>query len=604
MKIWLSALLALLALSAGISYAQHPGAPKILDAYTDKSRYAPGEPVQVQVELQGEAGVAAVLHLLFSHLGESVGKEIAKAVTIEGSQPTLISISWMPPAANYTGYFVDVRLNSADGTELDRSQTAVDVSSEWNRFPRYGYLAQYSSAAGAEPQKWIAELNKFHIDGLEYYDFQNRHERPLAGTVAQPASRWEDIAGREIERDILSGFLQAARQRNMMSMAYNSSYSAYEQAFTDGSPLKLQWATWDTPDGPRAFETTKALILPDIRKWKTHRLVYMNQNGADWQSYIFGQMTDLFRVYPFDGWHIDSFGTHDAYAYDGSRVDFIAGFQPFVDKAKAALNKRITINTVDTLGEDNVARSHADFVYSELWDDHETYSSIFSAAEEVHAINPDAGLVFSAYIHRREGGYQKPIKRIYFNPPSVLLADATIFASGASHIELGDGFRMLSSEYFPADSTVPVSEQLRAQLRVYYDFLTAYENILRDGVRSSRTRAAVQNYTSSPYGIPNTVWAMTREKDGRTIVHLINLLGSEDPHWRDAEADRPDAPLLKNVNVKIYTERRVSSLSWATPDSDGGRLHPLKFKSGTEGGERYIDAVIPSLQYWDMLVLQ
>jgi dextranase len=532
-----------------------------------------------------------------------VGKEIKKAVSLEGKAQQ-VSISWTPPAADFTGYFVDVRLTDDDGKELDRSQTAVDVSSEWNRFPRYGYLAQYSVSAGARPEEWIAELNKFHIDGLEYYDFQNRHEHPLAGTVERPDSRWEDIAGREIEGDILDGFLRAAHQRNMMSMAYNSSYSAYEQAFTDGSPVKLEWATWDTPDGPRSFATTKALVLPDIRKWKTHRLIYMNQNGADWQHYIFGQMADLFRVYPFDGWHIDSFGTHDAYAYDGSRVDFIAGFQPFVDKAKAALHKRITINTVDTLGQDNIARSQADFVYSELWDDHETYSSICTAADEVHAINPGAGLVFSAYIHRREGGYQTPIKRIYFNPPSVLLADATIFASGASHIELGDGFRMLSSEYFPADSTVPVSEELRAELRHYYDFLTAYENILRDRVTSSPARAEVLDHTSSPYGIPDTVWTIAREKSGSTIVHLINLLGSEDPHWRDKQADRPDAPLLKNVNVRIYPGRKVSSLSWATPDTDGGRLHALSFKTGTEGGERYVDATIPSLKYWDLLLLQ
>ena len=48
----------------------------------------------------------------------------------------------------------------------------------------------------------------------------------------------------------------------------------------------------------------------------TPRLVYMNQNSPEWQNYIFGQMAKLFRVYRFDGWHIDTFGVRGAYAYD------------------------------------------------------------------------------------------------------------------------------------------------------------------------------------------------------------------------------------------------------------------------------------------------
>ena len=65
-----------------------------------------------------------------------------------------------------------------------------------------------------------------------------------------------------------------------------------------------------------------------------------------------------------------------------------------------------------------------------------------------------------------------------FNTPSVLMADAVIFAFGGAHLELGE--HMLSSEYFPS-TKLSVSSELESKLLEYYDFLTAYQNVLRDG---------------------------------------------------------------------------------------------------------------------------
>ena len=573
------------------------------DVYTSKARYEPHERVTIFVQLESDPSYAgkAALKLTFWHLGERVGEEISQAVDLSDDKGP-VSINWTPPDSDFRGYLVGVRLVSSSGETLGTGYTAVDISSQWNRFPRYGYLAHYSKAEGAMPAEWTAELNKFHIDGLEYYDFENRHEQPLAGTAEHPDSQWKDIAGRKIERIIVEGFLAEAHRFNMMSMAYNTSYCAYADAFTNDSGVKLPWATWPKADGPRTFETTMALDLDGGDQWKTHRLVYMNQNLPDWQHYLFGKMEELFRVYPFDGWQVDTFGTKGGYSYQGSYVNFILGFRPFVDNAHAFLKKDIVLNTVNTWGQDDMAHSSAAFVHSELWEDHETYSSIVDAAEQVHTANPAMGVVFAAYLQRQQKGNPEP-KTTYFNPPSVLLADATIFASGAGHIELGDGSRMLSSEYFPADTRFSVSPELSRQLRHYYDFLTAYENVLSYKVAVAPATVSIAGQPSSPNGVPNSIWTLARQKDGKTIIHLINLLGSSDAHWRDALAERPEAPLLSQLRVRIAADEDVIRAGWASPDVDGGMFHPLDIFRGNDKGERYLELVLPSLKYWDMIVL-
>lgn len=580
----------------------------ISDVYTNKARYAPNEQVVVFVVLRNndanDRASRFTVTLTFWHLGERVGDAVSKEVNVSGPQPVQVAIGWRPPDLDFRGYFVQVCLIAKGGDVVARSQTAVDVSSDWTRFPRYGYLAHYSKAEGAVPSDWIVELNKFHIDGLEYYDFENRHEQPLAGSVDHPAPFWKDIAGREVDRTIVDEFLANARQYNMMSMAYNTSYCAYADAFANGSRVNLRWATWSTPVGPRTLQTAMSLDLKGGEEWKTHRLIYMNQNSTEWQHYLFDQMADLFQIYPFDGWHIDTFGTRGAYSYDGSYVNFIGGLRPFVDRAKKALDKRVIVNTVNTWGEDEVAVSNAEFVYSELWEDHETYADILAAAAQVHVANPREGLVFAAYLQRQEEDETSTESKQEFNISGVLLADAAIFASGASHIELGDGGRMLSSEYFPADTRLTISSELYGSLRHYYDFLTAYEDLLAYEVAPAPAAVTVAGQTVSPYGVPNTIWTIARQKNGRTIVHFINLLGSDDPHWRDVHGNRPEPPLLSAVKVRVRVDGAITEAGWASPDVDGGRFHSLAMRSGDDHGERYIEVVLPSLQYWDMLVLE
>jgi dextranase len=329
----------------------------------------------------------------------------------------------------------------------------------------------------------------------------------------------------------------------------------------------------------------------------------MNQNDPSWQHYIFGRMQDLFAVYPFDGWHIDTFGEKRAFAFNGTPIDFIAGFRPYIDAAHQALGKPVVFNSVNTFGQDRIARSSAAFVYSELWEDHETFASILTTAEQVHVANPRAAFVIAAYVHRHEAKEGPAAAAPHFNTSAVLLTDATIFASGAAHIELGDGERMLSSEYFPADSRLNVTPALQQALRHYYDFLTAYEIYLRDQLTPAAVAVHIDGLPADSLGVPNTLWTIARKRDNITVLHLINLMGSDDPHWRDIDMTRPDSPHLCNLQITVETTDPVLSLGWASPDSDGGSFHPLHFTSTHTASHATVTFTLPQLHYWDTLFL-
>jgi dextranase len=571
----------------------------LTDAYPEKARFAPVEPVHLVVEFAGKSSAETIGATVWQ-LGRQVGHcgPVAAEPDTTGKQQILCTL----PADDFQGYWVDVQLTDAQGRVIDERQTAIDISSDWKKYPRYGYLAHYNAGEGAQPQPWIDGLNRFHINGLEFYDFQFRHDRPLAGTVAAPAAQWKDIAGREIDGSIVRRFIDEAHEHNMMAMAYNASYSAYDDVFSrKRDPLPLQWATWSTPDDPRTAVTAKRLPIRG-KSWSTRYLFYMNQNDPGWQHYIFGQMRELFTVYPFDGWHVDTFGAKGGYAYNGAYVNYMAGFKPYIDNASAFLQRPIVFNAVNAMGEEDIARSKAEFVYSELWEDHETFASLLEARENIYAANPQKAVVFAAYIHRLANKEIAPPKSL-FNPAAVLLADAAMFATGASHIELGDGYRMLTNEYFPADRRIRVTPQLRESLRHYYDYLTAYENYLRDDVTPSAVLVKVLEEPSDPLAAPNTIWTIARDRRNTTILHLVNLLGANDPHWRDTSMSRPEPPLLKELHVRIVGLSNARSVGWASPDVDGGKYHALELRHGHEGNATWVEVTVPELKYWSTIFI-
>lgn len=582
-----------------VSRAASASQVSITDVAEDRARYSPSQEIQLAINVRNETGKTikdAVLSVSLQDCGEPV-LTAERRVNIPSDIESRLEMSVAPPPIDFKGYRLVVSLTDSANSPLAQAADAVDVSSDWHLFPRYGYLAHYDEDIPA--RSWIEELNRFHINGLQFYDYQYKHHLPLP-----PAGdrTWNDIANRKISRNAVLTFLSEARGRNMTTMAYNASYAAYADALSDKSGVKLKWATWPDATGARTAAMVKSFQLPS--GWATRRILYMDQSNPEWQQYIFARMADLLNALPFDGWHIDTFGDAKAWKWNRSPINFYSEFPDFVNNARATLNRRVVLNTVGGHGEVSMANSACDFVYSELWPgDHPTFSSIVEAADEIHKSNPYKAVVFAAYLHRKlsdelrdKGGHAE------FDTPAALLSDAVVFASGASRIELGDGDRMLSNPYFPADERITMSDELRSALKRYYDFQVAYEDYLFDGIMPGDFEVRLTNAAQTTTGSVGAVWTIPRQKHSLFVVHLVNLTAAKNTSWVDDDRNQPPPAVVRDIDVDVKLPSSNQSAGWASPDVDNGEWHPLAIKAGASAGLYRV--TIPELHYWTIIIFR
>ncbi|NLC95030.1 MAG: dextranase, partial [Bacilli bacterium] len=281
------------------------------------------------------------------------------------------------------------------------------------------------------------------------------------------------------------------------------------------------------------------------------------------------------------------------YDKHGNVIDMEAGYVDLLINAKNTLNTRLVFNAVDGFGQSRVAKEvPVDFLYQEVWTPKRYYELKQIIDKGFADTNYQKSTVLAAYMN-----YGKRDKMGLFNKHAVLLTNATIFASGGAHLELGDT-GMLSSEYFPSNN-LKMSLDLKTSLRNYYDFLVAYQNFLRDNARPSNIRVELAGVKTSILGQKDTVWYFSKTKDNYQIVHLINILGNDDD-WRDDEADKKAPTILENVEVKLYIDDNVKKLYLASPDNK--TITPIELKFTQNGS--FISFLLPRLEYWSMLVIE
>jgi dextranase len=564
----------------------------ITDVYTDKARYNPKDKVSLKVELDNKLGKAykGSLEIYFKYLNNTVEKK-QLGISLASKEKKTLDISWNAPSDDYKGYLVEVY--ATHGISVDDSKnTAVDVSSNWDKFPRYGYIAEYPDQNKDKSESIIDKINKFHIDGLQFYDWQNKHQKPLPGDESNIPKSWKDIANRDIYYQTVKDYIDLAHSKNMKAANYNLIYGTYSDYQQDG--VKPEWGIYKD-----SFHTEQdGYALPN--GWASSLEIF-NPANKDWQNYIYNKEKDVFKILNFDIYHMDTLGNRGTtFDYNGNFVNLPDTYTEFVNNAKSALGVGVVFNTVNRFGLEQVAKSNVDFLYSELWpSDFPNYYYFKDTVDKGYQLTSGKkSTVIAAYMNYGSAGVPGE-----FDEHSVRLTDAAIFAAGGSHIELGDT-GMLGREYFP-NKNLKMTDSLVAAMRNYYDFLVAYENLLRDGLKDVDNPISISGIKTSTNGQANTVWAYAKEKKGYEVVQLINLLGMNKEAWRDDGANY-DAPTSKKDLKLDYTvkEGKVKDVYLASPDLNGGKPIKLNYKATKDGNGTKLQIDVPELQYWDMVYVE
>jgi dextranase len=450
-----------------------------------------------------------------------------------------------------------------------------------------------SAARAACLGLWISIRVPSGINYVQFYDWQWKHHVPLAGAVTNPATSWTNVANLTCYRQTVQDMISACHSNGMYAMEYNLMYGAWAGYGQDGSGVDSNWALLRSINGPQW-----SINMPS--GWATPTIYIFNPGNTNWQNYLFGRENDVFSDYGFDGWHLDQLGDWGTmYDVSGNSVDVWTTFVGFLNNAKAATGKRLTFNNVGAYGMYSVcAETSDDAVYVECWpaNGQTTYQDLKTTIDNGISWSGGKSVVLAAYM-------DTDLTSGNFSAPGVLLTDASIFASGGTHLELGDGGYMLSTPYFP-NTNVVLSSSLANTLTNYYNFIYTNQTYLYGGFANSGN-IIWTSIPSSGSATNGEVWAFCKVKGGVSMLNLINLIGETNIDWQDVNGTYPVPTAQTNFSTKYYYGSTLpSSVNVYSPDINNGTAQSLSFTHSSDSGGNYVLFTVPSLVYWDMIIVQ
>ena len=559
----------------GFEGSYNPIAKEAVKMSTDKACYNPGE----SVSFTADKIPAGEIYVRYRHLGD----------VVEEAKVTSAKWVWTAPSDNYKGYLVEIFQKTDDGDNV-LGTIGVDVSSDWDRFPRYGFLSKFGTMDKEVSDAVIDNLNRFHINGVQFQDWHYKHHWPLGGTAENPLETYLDIASRQTSLTTLKNYISRIHEYGMKAIFYNLCFGVLDDAEEDG--VSSSWYLYNE-------SSCKTVNHHPLGAPFKSSIYLVDPGNPEWLEYIGEKNDDVYAVLDFDGYQIDQLGYRGTlYNAEGQSVSLPERYAEFINAMKSRHpEKDLIMNAVSNYGADKIiGTGKTVFGYNEMWAGESGFSSLRAAVEDNYRFSSDkCRTVFAAYMN-----YNVADKLGYFNTPGVILTDAVMFALGASHLELGE--HMLGKEYFP-NSNLVMKPDLKEAMICYYDFLVAYENLLRDGgsfndisITSVNSAHSIKSWLPQP----GKLTSLTKKVGNRQVVHLLNFIKADSNSWRDIDGTMPEPDLIESAVIDIPAEGEVKRVWMASPDHKGGAVEDLTYKSA--GGKIRIS--IPHLKYWDMIVVE
>lgn len=382
----------------------------VTDVYVDKARYAPGAQVPVVALLTNNSGSGwtGPVQLSMTHLAQAAGS-VSQQASVPAGQQIAVTLNWTAPSTDFRGYLAEV---TADGS---KDVTAVDVSSTWTRYPRYGYLHDFpvgetTEQARAKVQQLVRD---YHLNAVQLYDWMWRHEKPIKRVDGVVADTWDDWSGIPIARQSVVNQIDAAHDAGVAAMPYAMTYAGL-QDYEQVAGVSPTWGLFNDTAHAQQWQFDFGDLDPQTNLWM------FNPQDPNWRDHIVGEYVDQVDTMGFDGVHMDQLGEWQGtyHTHDGSPVPLTSSFSGIVDAAKAALtandpNRAVTaFNLVDGVDggfgvADVTANADVDFLYSEIWDAAPTYQSLKNYVQAARRDAPKVNgaskaMVLAAYMNYGE----------------------------------------------------------------------------------------------------------------------------------------------------------------------------------------------------------
>lgn len=521
---------------------------QLIDLYPARGMFTPGETVHIILVCEASHSFTCTFNLAIYH-GPNLFTARTEVRDLDAGR-SLVDFSWLPPADAPAGYGVVLTCEEEKSTP-SRLATAFDVLPEWTSFPRYGYLTDFSDSRPDE-NSTMQNLARFHINGLQFYDWQYRHDQLLA-----PTDSYLDPLGRPLSLSTIKKLIKAAHAHGLAAMPYLAVYAASAQ-FWKAHP---GWMLYDTDHKPIPFGEDFLGIMNPVA-------------GGPWSKYLLDQCSRVLDAMPFDGLHIDQYGDpKSGFDAAGRPVDIALAFGEFIQAAaESSPDRPILFNAVGNWPIETLAAAPVSFNYIEIWP-------------------PDIHYVDLARIVRnaRRLSHEKPVVIALYMPAARevnhLLADAVILSAGGNRIEIGENARLLTDPYFPKHETI--SDSLMASLRISADFAVRYEEWVGPLVPES---------DAPDLALPQGVEAFYRNVKYGASLSLVNLKNAEPLCWNE-EHIRPESLAAFALEIPLDF---IPQKAWLLEPYISTEPKPLELN---HKGDK-VSVVIPKLDFWSVLLFE
>lgn len=558
----------------------------ILDLYPRKSYFCTGEAISIEVLLDNIIG-DYILKLQVFNLQELIYEEIRPIV--KSDKKVILEFKLPVKEANLSGFGVEALLLKGEEA-ISSSSTAFDVLEDFKYAPRYGFLSDFESSE-LNDESDAAQLNKYHINAVQFYDWMYRHHKLLP-----PEDEFIDAMGRRLSLPVVKQKIGYVKSYGMKALGYGAVYGAEKEYYNE---KKEQ--VYFKNDG-KVINFIDFIYMMDINR------------ESPWHNHIIREFSKAIDL-GFDGIHMDQYGFPKealARSKEGLKVRHLRDdFPKLIEDTRSyieASGKEVNLifNAVNNWPIDSVAKAPQDCMYIEVWSPNDTYEDLNKLIVNAKKYAPDKQVILAAYLKpflEKEEEARKSAEN------GALLTMSTIFSSGGFHLLLGENNGVLTEAYYPQYARLD-SESFIKIMRNYYDFIVRYEELLFNfklidntftytgGINGEYTFKN-GNFSLKPES--DKVWTQIKEMDGIKVINLINYTGINNMNWNEGKQQLPEE--LSNIEVTCLVVEKVKEVYFASPDFDNCMSRKIDFKYVEHDQGKAIQFIVPKLHIWDIVYI-